>query len=115
LPEINSNDPYIRGEAERQAINHPIQAPSSDVVLMAANEIRKQGHDPEIFRPILFIHDELVYEVKADADLPYYARIIKTALENPPIERDFGIKLSVPLLSDVSIGPNLADMKDFDL
>lgn len=115
LPEINSNDPYIRGEAERQAINQPIQSPSSDVVLMAANEIRAQGHDPEIFRPILFIHDELVFEVKEDADLPYYAGVIKHALENPPIERDFGIKLKVPLLSDVTIGPNLSDMKDFDL
>lgn len=115
LPEINSNDPYIRGEAERQAINHPVQSPSSDVVLMAANEIRKQGHDPKIFRPILFIHDELVFEVKVDVDLNYYAGIIKKALEHPPIERDFGVKLSVPLLSDVTTGPNLADMKDFDL
>lgn len=115
LPEIRSTDQALRHEAERQAINAPIQSVSSDTVLMAANEIRKKDLNPEEFRLSLFIHDELVYLVKESADLQFYGRILKHELENPPFEKDFGFKLTVPLISDVKVGTNLVDCEDLEL
>ena len=115
LPEIRSNDQGLRHEAERQAINAPIQSVSSDTVLMAANEIAKLDLNPEEFKLSLFIHDELVFLVKESADLPFYGRILKDALENPPFERDYGYTLTVPLKSDVQVGTNLVDCEDLKL
>lgn len=111
LPEINSEIAALRAEAERQAVNHPIQGPSSDVVLMALNSIEALNLNPEEFRVSLFVHDELIYEVKDTSKVEDYARIVKNAMENPPLQRDFGIQLSVPLVSSVKIGKNSASME----
>ena len=114
LPELDAKDGGLRAEAERMAVNHPIQGPSSDTTLMAANEIRREDIDPREFRPILFVHDELIYEVREDLT-QQYARLLKDKMEHPPLVRDFGIELKVPLVADVKIGRNLAEMEDLDL
>ncbi len=114
LPEINSKDGNLRLEAERMAVNHPIQGPSSDTTLLAANEIRREDIDPCEFRPILFVHDELVYEVREDLT-QQYARLLKEKIEHPPLVRDFGIELKVPLVADIKCGKNLAEMEEFKL
>lgn len=111
LPEINSKDKMLRLSAERMAINHPIQAISSDTVMMADNEIEAQEHNPEEFKSSLFIHDELVYLVKDNSKVEDYALVLKEAMEHPPFERDFGYKLTVPLISDVKVGKNLVEME----
>lgn len=116
LPEIHSDNKWLRMDAERQAINQPIQEPSSSTVLIAANEIRrKKLLNPEEIFLILFIHDELVYEYKEGCDLIGYAEAIKYEMEHPPLKRDFGFELRVPLVADVMIGRNLAKMKEMKL
>lgn len=114
LPEIYSNDKYLRGAAERQAVNHPIQHPSSDAVLLSGKEAKKELN-PDECQAILFIHDELIFEVKDNSRLEENAKIIKRHMENPPLERDFGLKLQVPLVADVKIGPNLEEMKKLEI
>jgi len=112
LPEIHSKNAGLRNEAERQAINTPIQGASSDTVLIALNELLRKGDlNPEEIIPILFIHDELVFEVKEDADIPMYATIIRNEMEHPPLFKDYGIELKVPLLAEPKIGYNLSEMK----
>lgn len=113
LPEIYSNDRMIRARAERQAINHPIQSVSSDTVLLAANKLREMVN-PEEFRLILFIHDELVVEVKDNSKVEDNARLLQHAMVNPPFDA-FGYKMSIPLSSDVQIGYNLAEMEELKL
>ncbi len=116
LPEINSENRFYRGQAERMAVNHPIQSPSSDTMLMSCNEmIIKKLLNPEEIKPILFVHDELTFEVRDNSKAIDYAKIIKHETENPPLERDFSIRLRVPLLSSVSIGKNLAKMEELNL
>ena len=115
LPEITSKNDKDRAEAERQAVNHLIQSPSSDVVLMAGNEIVDADPNPEEFRLSLFVHDELISLVHEDADVEMYGRLVKEAMENPPLKRDFGYEMSVPLVADVEIGPNLAETKILEL
>lgn len=112
LYEINSTDSFLRNNAERQAINFPIQGPSSDAVLLAGAEIDKLELDPEDFKLVLFVHDELVFEVKDSSRVLDYAKLIKKHMENPPFERDFGVKLKVPLKTDVKCGYNLNELKE---
>jgi DNA polymerase I len=114
LPEINSRNDRDRFEAERQAVNHPIQGPSSDVVLMSGNEIVDMDLNPEEFRMSLFVHDELIFMVKETADVVKYGKLVKQAMENPPMYRDFGYKMSVPLISDVKVGKNLAETQPLE-
>jgi DNA polymerase-1 len=116
LPEIAVDDIWLQREAERQAVNHPIQSSSSDVVLMSCNEIlAEEMLDPNEAFPVLFVHDELVFQIKDDDKVEDRARIVKKAMENPPLERDFGFKMRVPLASEISIGPNLAQLETLSL
>jgi len=113
LPDIRSDNIRFRSDAERRAVNFPIQGPSSDTVLIALNMIEDTGYDPDEFRPVLFIHDELVAEVREDK-IDHYAHLMKWALTNPNIvfKRDFGFEMPVKLESDVKIGYNLSEMAD---
>jgi DNA polymerase-1 len=115
LPDINSKNVGVRHYAERQAVNHRIQSPSSDTVVIAANEILKEPIDPKECKPVLFIHDELIFEVRDNSKLIDYAKIVKHHMENPPLFRDYGLKLSVPLVADAKVGYNAAEMKKLDL
>ncbi len=116
LPEVNSDDRGLRAAAERQAINHPIQSPSSDTVLIANNELRRKNLlNPEECRAILFIHDELVFEVKDNSRLIDYAKAVIHEMEHPPLKRLFGVEMSVPLVAEAKIGDNLARMEDLEV
>jgi uracil-DNA glycosylase family 4 len=116
LPEIYSTDKWLRLEAERQAINQPIQSPSSDAVLIAGNEMRRKGYlNPDEIKLVLFVHDELIFQVRDNSKLEDYAKMIKHEMENPPLKRDYGFELKVPLVSDVKQGRNLAKMEEMKL
>lgn len=112
LPEINSKDDYLRWEAERQAVNFPIQSMSSDMVLMAGNMIVDKGFPEDEIRPVVFIHDELIFEVREDKVDEYVPHIVH-AMENPPLE-EFGIKLKVPLLAEPKWGHNASDTETYE-
>lgn len=113
LPEIRSDDFGVANYAKRQAVNHPVQSASSDCVLLALNEMRQKKVFKKLrFRPILFIHDELVFEVPSDVDrIDEIWACIKEEMENPPLKRLFGFQLRVPLVAEAKLGKNLADME----
>ena len=114
LPNLQATNKGLFNLAMRQAINFPIQSSSSDTVLLAANEIMKMGLPKNDFKLILFIHDELVAEVREDCDIDKYARIMKDAIENPPLKKLFGVDLLIPLESEVEFGDNLYDCKAWE-
>lgn len=111
LPEITSLDMFLRTYAERQAINHRIQSPSSDTVLIAGNDFIDQKYPFDEARIVLFIHDELIFEIKENL-IGTYAKRIKYHMEHPSIEEKFGVKLSVPLKAEIKVGPNLKDLEE---
>lgn len=111
LPEIDSNDSKVVMDTERQALNHAIQSVASDSVLLSALEIMKVS-PPEECTPVLFIHDELTFQVREDL-IDKYTRIIRHHMVNPPLEQ-FGVHLSIPLGSDCKVGRNLAEMVDYE-
>ncbi len=109
---ITSSAPFIRAQAERMAINAPIQGTQSDVMRVAMNHIdeyltKSEMHDE--VRVLLQVHDELVIEVKTDTlatHIPVLADCMRNVLSP---EQTHG----VPILVDVAVGQNWADMEDW--
>ena len=95
--------------AKRQLVNMPIQSPSSDTVLIAANELRKMNLPKRDFRQCMFIHDENINLIREDCDIMKYAKLFKEVMEHPPIDKLFGVKFSVPMKTDIKIGKNVND------
>lgn len=103
LPEINSIDPRLKTQAERMAINMPIQGTAADLCKMAMVEITKQGILSDDCRMILQIHDELLFEIK-ESKIKEVVPQIKKIMENVT-------KLKVPLKVDLKAGENWAELE----
>ena len=99
LPDINSRNSVVRGYAERNAINAPIQGSAADIIKIAmiciAARIEKEGLQA---RMILQVHDELNFNVPAN-EVEALDRIVKEEMEN-------AYRLKVPLLVDSGVGEN---------
>lgn len=99
LPDINSRNAMVRGMAERNAINAPIQGSAADIIKIAMIRIHRSFKEQNIqSKMLLQVHDELDFEVKPN-ELETVKAIIKKEMEN-------SIKLSVPLLVDIGVGAN---------
>jgi DNA polymerase I-like protein with 3'-5' exonuclease and polymerase domains len=79
---------------------------------LGALEARRAGIvDDDRAKLVLFIHDELIYEVDEDYAEEFTPKLL-SCMENLPTER-FGFKLRVPLVAEAKIGRILSDMKDY--
>jgi uracil-DNA glycosylase family 4 len=116
LPEVNSNDFSIYSSAERQAINFPIQSVSSDTVLLACHQLIKKGLlDYHHVRPIGFIHDELVFEIRDDPEIiKHYTKVICHEMENVPFQELFGFEMTIPLVAEAKMGLSLGEMVPYE-
>ena len=110
IPEINSPNWQMKREAERMAINMPIQGTATgDIVKMAMiavdSWICKHGHKKDV-RMILQVHDELVFEIREN-EVSQYAPQIKKTMECVA-------DLKVPLVVDVKIGKSWGEQNAFE-
>ena len=107
LPDINAKRFQARSAAERVAKNTRLQGSAADLVKKAMLDTAKllcdKGFETKL---ILQIHDELVFSVP-EAEVAMVAPLLKECMEN-------AVKLEVPLVCDVAIGPNLADLEDLN-
>lgn len=111
FPGIKSSAPFIRAQAERMAINAPIQGTAADVMRIAMNDVyaalTSEGLLGKV-RMLLQVHDELVFEIQddlVDTVVPKLVTIMEGVLRN---ETTYG----VPIKVDVATGPNWADLVD---
>jgi DNA polymerase-1 len=111
LPNISSNDRGVRMEAERQAINSPVQATASDLTLFAMVQLDREVLNPREIRMVMTVHDSIRFEVR-DEMVGEYAPVIKEVMENLPLRRTFGVELSVPIVADVEWGTHWAGTPD---
>lgn len=104
FPEIRSSQFFIRAAAERAAINFPIQSLQADVLKIAMINIHKEigGLDDEI-KMLMQVHDELVFEVRADK-VEHWVGKIKPLMTG-------AIQLSVPVTAEAKVGDNWGEMK----
>jgi DNA polymerase-1 len=102
LPDIMSPDRGVRMEAERQAINSPVQGTGSDITLFAM--IQLQRHlKPSEAAIVMTLHDGIGFEIREDK-VEHYAPIIKETMENLPLKRTFGFDPSIPIEAEVEYG-----------
>jgi len=104
LPGVYSIDKTIQQEAERQAINSPVQGfGSGDLKAMAMVEIH-DTFDPEQLRIVGEVHDSILMWIRTE----YLGEIIpqvKGIMEDPQLLTVFKIKMTVPLVADFEVGP----------
>lgn len=99
LPDINSKNQIVRGLAERNAINAPIQGSAADIIKMAMIKIHDRIIEGKfVSKMILQVHDELVFDI-VPQEAEKLTKIVKTEMENV-------IKLSVPLTVECDLGNN---------
>ena len=99
LPEIKSGNNRARAEAERIAINTPIQGTAADLIKMAMIRIyRRLTREAFASRMLLQVHDELLFEVPEE-EIEAVTPIIKKEMEEV-------YKLDVPLKVDIHFGRN---------
>lgn len=99
LKDINSRNAVVRGAAERNAVNAPIQGSAADIIKLAMIAIHKKLQEGNFkTKMLLQVHDELVFDAYKD-ELEAIKPIIKTEMEN-------AYKLAVPLDVELGIGTN---------
>ena len=102
LPDIHSRNQVVRGAAERNAVNAPIQGSAADIIKIAMIRIYEQLQAQRLqTRMLLQVHDELVFDVPKN-ELEVVKPLVKEAMEN-------AFQLSVPLVADLGIGNNWLD------
>jgi len=109
LPNIYSGDQAVVREAERQAINSPVQGCATDLMLFGMIQLHKILDPKECFMTMT-LHDGIMFQCKEDK-VEYWAPIIKETLENLPIQRTFGTDLSIPIVSDVEWGQHWGEVE----
>lgn len=99
---INDKNKRLVANAERAAINAPIQGGASDIIKLAMiatqNELQKGGWKTKM---LLQVHDELVFEAP-DNEVEAVSQLIKQTMEK-------AVNLSVPFVADVGIGDNWSE------
>ncbi|WRS29781.1 DNA polymerase I [Actinomycetaceae bacterium MB13-C1-2] len=95
FPELRSDVRRVRENAERAALNAPIQGSAADIIKLAMIDVARRLHDGGYqSRMLLQVHDELVLEI-ASGESDEVANLVEEAMGN-------AVKLSVPL--DVAVG-----------
>ena len=99
LRDINSANATVRGFAERNAINAPIQGSAADLIKIAMIKIHKEIKDRRLqSKMTMQVHDELVFDVlREESDL--MKEIIEANMRS-------AIKTTVPILVEVGQGKN---------
>lgn len=99
LPDINSHNSVVRGYAERNAINAPIQGSAADIIKIAMVRIAERFEREDIkAKMIIQVHDELNFTVPP-AELEKVSQIVVEEMAG-------AYKMSVPLTADTGYGKN---------
>lgn len=108
LPDIHSKDRGVQGEAERQAINSPVQSFASDLMLVALLELHKQMNPQEAVI-VGTVHDSILCEIRDDVLLGYVRMIRDTMEDMSIVRRKFGTEVTVPIVADVEVGTHWSE------
>jgi DNA polymerase I len=110
FPGMNSSVPFIRAQAERMAINAPVQGTSADIIRIAMvriHEYLKAEKLTDTTHMMLQVHDELVFEIKEGAVEKVVPEIVKIMEQVIPQDEMKG----VPIRVDVKVGNNWTEME----
>lgn len=99
LSDINARNPMVRGAAERNAINAPIQGSAADIIKIAMirihDRLQKENFKSKM---LLQVHDELIFDIHKD-EIDVLKPVIKHEMES-------AFELKIPLIVDIGTGKN---------
>jgi DNA polymerase-1 len=98
LRDIRSSNATVRGSAERNAINAPIQGTAADMIKIAMNRIHARLASGFKSRMLLQVHDELVFDVHKD-ERDAVSKIVHDEMRD-------ALDLGIPIVVEVGIGTN---------
>jgi DNA polymerase-1 len=102
LPDINSGNAVVRGLAERNAVNAPIQGSAADIMKIAMVRVAQRFEQENLkSKLILQVHDELVVDALKN-EQAQVIEILKNEMEN-------AARLAVPLTVEVGMGASWLD------
>ena len=107
LPGIRSQDWGRRSFAERCALNTPIQGTAADILKLALGRLIAGLPGRPWLRPLLQIHDELVFEVPRER-LQEAVTYIQTCMDAQPFP-----EMDVPIVAEAAYGPDFGHMTDW--
>jgi DNA polymerase-1 len=108
---MQSTAPFIRAQAERMAINAPVQGTAADAMRVAMNRVyqyittEKKTDDIHI---LLQVHDELLFEIKnevLEVEISKLVTLMQSVLDGYDTS-------GVPIKADVAVGPNWGMLED---
>jgi len=103
LPDLRAKNFPVRAEAERQAMNTPVQGSAADLIKKAMVDLHRELRDRKMrSRLILQIHDELLLEVP-EAEAEAARALVKEVMEG-------ALKLDVPLVADARLGKSWVEV-----
>ena len=105
LPGIRSQSYRDKSSAERMAINTPVQGLGADCLKYAMSLLVKELADRPYIRPILTVHDSLVFLVRDDK-IEEARKLIRRCMETPPDLPGF-----TPLVAEVSVGKKYGELE----
>jgi DNA polymerase I len=104
IPDMHSRNPSARGFAERTAVNTPLQGSAADLIKLAMIRIQKRIEEAKMqSRMLLQVHDELIFEAPP-SETAELKDLVKAEMESV-------YETNVPLVVEVSSGPNWRDAK----
>jgi DNA polymerase-1 len=99
LPDIHSHNQVVRGNAERNAINAPLQGSAADIIKIAMVRIAEKMKTEKFHsKMILQVHDELIFEVEI-SELDKLKEMVLHEMSN-------AVKLDIPLKVESGTGNN---------
>jgi DNA polymerase-1 len=104
--------PFIRAQAERMAINAPIQGSQSDIIRIAMVRIHEYMRELQLeddLRLLLQVHDELIFEIRSEK----LEAIVPTVLEIMTSVLNEEQRKGVPILADVKVGQNWEGLEQY--
>lgn len=104
LPDIKSSNRMLKGQAERMAINTPIQGTAADLVKIAMVELYKKLQNYPNSYMLLQVHDEIILEVP-ESEVKVIANLTKQVMES-------AMALTIPLKVEVAFGKNWLEMDE---
>ncbi len=113
FPGFKSSLPGVVAQAERMAVNAPIQGTQADIIKLAmvqCDELIEKNKWRSKVKLTMQVHDELVFEISEDIAEETALKLKKVMEDAAPVERLSG----VPIIAEASIGANWGEMKQIN-
>jgi uracil-DNA glycosylase family 4 len=121
LPMAGSPDEYLKSDALRAAVNHPIQSAASDFTLMSISKLGRIFREQKLRSVIILtVHDSIIFDVYKP-ELEIVAKLVKTTMESvkdwaPKFVKGIDTSwICLPIRADIGVGKSWKELEEYKL